>query len=106
MERKLDIGSIVADANYITEKALLPLSMVKTEKDKTRYQKKAICRGILTANGKKHIPLSRQIKYTISTASMSELSIMTRSIWCILRWDSMAPKSCIQATIKTMKKTF
>lgn len=40
-----DIGSIVADANYITEKALLPLSSVQTEKDKERYKKKGYLPG-------------------------------------------------------------
>lgn len=45
MAKKLDIGKIVADANYITEKVLLPLSMVKTEKDKAKYQKKGYMPG-------------------------------------------------------------
>lgn len=56
MERKLDIGSIVADANYITEKALLPLSMVKTEKDKTRYQKKGYLPGYTYSEWKEAYP--------------------------------------------------
>lgn len=40
-----NIGSIVADTNYITEKVLLPLSSVKTEKDKERYKKKGYLPG-------------------------------------------------------------
>ena len=40
-----DIGSIIADANYVTEKALLPLSSVRTEADKARYGKKGYMPG-------------------------------------------------------------
>lgn len=40
-----DIGSIIADANYITEKALLPLSSVRSEADKARYGKKGYMPG-------------------------------------------------------------
>lgn len=41
----IDVNSMVADANYITEKAMLPLSSVKTEKDKERYKKKGYLPG-------------------------------------------------------------
>lgn len=40
-----NIGDIIADANYITEKALLPLSAIRTESDKTRYEKKGYLIG-------------------------------------------------------------
>lgn len=39
------IDDIIADANYITEKALLPLSAIRTESDKTRYQNKGYLIG-------------------------------------------------------------
>lgn len=39
------IDDIIADANYITEKALLPLSAIRTESDKTRYEKKGYLIG-------------------------------------------------------------
>lgn len=51
-----DIGSIVADANYITEKALLPLSSVKTEKDKERYKKKGYLPGYTYSEWKTAYP--------------------------------------------------
>lgn len=57
MGKKLDIGSIVADANYITEKALLPLAMVKTEKDKARYQKKGYLPGYTYDEWEKAYPM-------------------------------------------------
>lgn len=40
-----NVSDIIADANYITEKALLPLSEVQTEKDKERYKKKGYLPG-------------------------------------------------------------
>ena len=39
------IDDIIADANYITEKALLSLSAIRTENDKTRYQKRGYLIG-------------------------------------------------------------
>lgn len=50
-----NIGDIIADANYITEKALLPLSAIRTESDKTRYEKKVISLVIPTMSGPKII---------------------------------------------------
>lgn len=40
-----NIGDIIADVNYITEKALLRLSEIQTEKDKEHYQKKGYLIG-------------------------------------------------------------
>lgn len=40
-----DYGSIIADANYITERELLPLSRIRTEDDKARYKKRGYLPG-------------------------------------------------------------
>lgn len=39
------ISDIIADVNYITEKALLPLSAIRTENDKTHYQERGYLIG-------------------------------------------------------------